>query len=764
MRKVGLIKTTASLVTLVMILSFSPVMAQGTISQTDIDALKSYASRVERDQNTVTSELRRLFNEEAGILRAKANARARYWYQNGLPDYEREDFQNLTQRLNILHQLEKQDYSYTHNVFPIIAKRIVTLDIVYKGNVEKDEFVSQQGMKTIAREEFRDQLMGNLAGTYLEALAEPTPAAARAKMLNFRDFIESMAASDLQAIELETDKIQRELDYFIVSLIPGVGEALALVEAYHGTSALGEELSWVDQAMAMVGVLGAVGDVASVVKVAGKFPTEAGKTLNLLSGYIGDLTPAQRVFINNKYPGGVKALEDLSTNSKVLRLPVGSETTKIVDAADPKGMAVARIAMAEQNDSLTKLGKVDSKKMNALKANANAAVEADTPGIDFAKLDNPADMTDADFIGLQKSFDLDDVEMAAIRKNPALAKDKIEEFTGVPFDALVVKSNVIQEGEYAVMRNSNFDGLAALKSGEAVPKPLFLKAKSGNGGAVYSNQEFSKMSKDLDAAEAAGKTALANEIRKDIEKSDAGLELVTREKELAGLRLDLSKAHVGGNANEVKRLKKNIDNIESTRLAATSDRVGDKTIVAVMDVGADGKQARSVMLRDDKGNLFDINSKQPITSNASIVKNADGTDKTISRVVDKRTGQFFVADADPHILGFKGGGPDDLLSEDPIGGFMTNTEKQRIAEISQAQKAAGLTPMTLHGGQVRFYDGNLAVDKTFYVIEKGKIRIIKNNGDQLKNIVHKHRLDGTVAPVDPRWKWGKWDPDTGFVQ
>lgn len=740
-----------------------PLAAQEVLTPERLNALKGFADRVERDHKNVSLRLRSLFEDEAGILRTRARTKADEWYRNGLPDYEQGEYQSLISRLAVLHQLEKQDYGYIHNLVPILGKRIVTLDIVYKGKAKKDAVILATTMHNIAKEEFRDQLMGNLYGTYLAALAEPTPAAAHEKMLQFRGFIESMAATDREAIEMETQKIQREMDYFMVSLIPGVGEAMALTEAYYGTSALGERLTWVDQAMALAGVVGAVGDVASVVKTAGKFPVKAGNTMNLLSGYIDNLTPAERVFINNKYPGtGVKALEDLSARSKVLRTPTGNEVTKVVDGINPKGMHIARQAMAEQNASLGKLGKVDTDEIRTLKVKAYAAVEADTPGLDFAKLDNPASMTDADFNDLQKSFDLGETEMAAIRKNPALAKDKIEQFTGVPIDALKAKADVFEKGEYAVMRNSNVDGLAALKNKEAVPKPLFMKGKSGVGGAVYTDQEFSKLSRDLDAAEAAGNTKLATEIRKDIAKSSADVESITREKELAALQLDLSKAHVSGNEGEARRLKSRINTIESTRQAATSNRVGDKTIVAVMVAGDDGRPVRSVMLRDKEGELFDINTRQLATNNASIVKNADGTDKTLSRVVDKRTGQHFVADADAHILGFKGGGADDLLSEDEIGGFMTNTEKKRLAEIARAQTAADQTPMMLHGGQVRYYKGKLPIDKKFYVIEKDKIRIVRNNGDQLRNIVHQHRLEGTVAPVDPRWQWGEWTPQEGF--
>ncbi len=743
----------------------SAVVAQDGITQNQIDRLERYASRVERDHKTGTNDVRRLFDEEAEILRAKARAKSAQWYAEGLQDYERADFQSLSQRLNTLHRLQKLDYSKTQGMFPILAKRIISLDIIYKGKVDKDKFISASGMRNIAKEEFRNQLMGNLYGTYIGAMAEPTPESARAKMMNFRGFIESMAATDSVAIDLETKKIQREMDHFIVSLIPGVGEALALVEAYHGTDALGKKLTWVDQSLAVVGVMGAVGDVASVTKTVGKFPAEAGQTLNLMSGYIADLSSTEKAFINSKYgENAVQSLQDMRNKIKGLRTPKGTGAEAIVDLVDPKGMQVARIAAAEKTEAATKLSKVPPDELLALKTKATIAVEKDMPNLSFDKLSNPSQMTELDYRNFQKSFDLDDVQMARVRNNPELLIDTVEQSTGVPFESLKIQANATKRGEYAVMRNTSAYGLNDLKAGKAKAKPLFVKSKSGVGGAVYSDQEFSKISLKLDAAERAGDTVQIRKLRQTIDNNSVMAESVTHAREIAGLERNLGALNTVEKAEEAAILQKRIDFLKNTRRAEESSIVDGKTLVGVMTKDDKGNAMRSVMLKDDKGKLFDIMSKQPVTGEASIIKNADGSDKVLSRLVDKHTGKYFVGDSDPHIIALSENSVGQSLSFDPINGTTSRRAQEYISEMSLEHKLAGREPVILHEGQVRYVDHFLDTDKEMFVIENGVMRVIKDSDTQLEGFIHSRRLNGNVSIVDPRWKMGQWTPEAGFVK
>ncbi|PHS23458.1 MAG: hypothetical protein COA84_11025 [Robiginitomaculum sp.] len=738
----------------------APAYGQENLTQSQIDRLKRYAERVERDQKTDANEVRRLFDEEAEIVRNRARAKGDLWYANGLPDYEAEDFQRLAQQLDVLHTLEKLDYSKTRGMLPILAKRIIGLDIVYKGKVEKAKFISNATMKGIAKENFRDQLMGNLYGTYMQAMAEPTPEAARAKMMDFRSFIESMAATDSVAIDLETQKIQREMDHFIVSLIPGVGEALALVEAYQGTDALGKKLSWVDQAMAVVGVVGAVGDVASVVKTVGKFPAKTGQTINLMSGYIGDLSAAEKTFIKGKYGEyAVESLQDMRNRMKALRTPKGKGAEAIVDLVDPKGMQVARISAAEKAEAAAKLGKVAPDELLALKAKATIAVEESMPNLSFDKLSNPEKMTELDYKNFQKSFGLDDVQMARVRKNPELLIDTVEQSTGVPFESLKIQANATKPGEYAIMRNTSAYGLNDLKAGKAKAKPLYVKSKSGVGGAVYSDQEFSKISRQLDAAERAGDTAEINRLRKTIDNNNAMAEGVTHAREIAGLERKLGALN---KAEDAAALQKRIDLLKNTRRAEESSIVDGKTLVAVMTKDDKGNAMRSVMLKDGEGKLFDVMSKLPVKAEANIIKNADGSDKVLSRLVDKRDGKFFVGDSDPHIIALSENSVGKSLSLDPINGTVTRAEQEYITKMALQSKAQGLEPTILHAGQVRYVDHLLDVDKEMFVIENGVMRVIKDSDTQLEGFVHSRRLNGNVSTVDPRWKWGQWTPEGGF--
>ncbi|MDQ7018028.1 MAG: hypothetical protein Q9M33_02580 [Robiginitomaculum sp.] len=743
----------------------SPALSQGTTTQGQIDRLKNYANRVERDHKTGADELRRLFEEKAEIVRSRARAKGDLWYKEGLRDYDQDDFQRLARQLDVLHTLQKLDYSKTRGMLPILAKRIVGLDIVYKGKVEKEKFISKATMKGIAKENFRDQLMGNLYGTYMKAMAEPTPAAARATMMNFRDFIESIAATDSVAIDLETQKIQSEMDHFIVSLIPGVGEALALVEAYHGTSALGEKLTWVDQTLAVVGVVGAVADVASVVKTVGKFPAKAGQTLNLMSGYIADLSTADKAFIKGKYgENAVESLQNLRNKVKGLRTPQGKGAEAIVDLVDPKGMQVARISAAEKAEAATKLSNVSPKELQVLKTQAAKVVDESMPGLRLDKLSKPETMTELDYRKFQKSFGLDDVQMARIKKNPELLIDTVEQSTGVPFESLKVQANATKPGEYAVMRNTNADGLNDLKGGKATAKPLFVKSKSGVGGAVYNNQEFSKMSLELDAAERAGDGLEASKIRHKMKQSSRLVEEVTHAKEIAGLERTLGTVDAANNAEYAAKLQQRIDLLKSTRRAEESSVVDGKTLVAVMTENDKGNAMRSVMLKDDKGNLFDVMSKQPVAKEAHIIKNADGSDKVLSRVVDKNSKKYFVGDSDPHMIALSENSVGKSLSFDPINGTVTRAEQEYITKMALQSKAQGLEPTILHAGQVRYVDHLLDTDKKLFVIENGVIRIIKDSDSQLGSFVHSRRLNGNLSNVDPRWQWGQWTPEGGFQQ
>jgi hypothetical protein len=74
--------------------------------------------------------------------------------------------------------------------------------------------------------------------------------------------------------------------------------------------------------------------------------------------------------------------------------------------------------------------------------------------------------------------------------------------------------------------------------------------------------------------------------------------------------------------------------------------------------------------------------------------------------------------------------------------------------------------MMQHGAQNRAYGLDLPVDDNYYVVESGRIRFVKNaatDGGALKDIVHAHRLNDTLAPIDPTWNWGRYT-ENGFVR
>jgi|GEM_PF-4596899 len=769
---------------LVTLLPNASVIAQSS----PLQELERISSEVETRHARTEVALQRLLETESEFIRERARQRADDWYQNGVSDYEQEEYSTLVDNLRLLHQIEELDFSDITSLYTLIHKRIIGLDIIYKGRDElsfcedgnpvcestprneqaassaNDWRLPQQHVDKLNIELFRERLIGNLQGIYVSALAEPTPVRAREKMLNFNTFIESMAGADRALMDLEIAKIEREYDHLLYSMIPLLGDALAVVEAYHGQDAVGRQLSWLDQAMSVIGAFGGIGDLVIATKLAGMLPANASNTLNLLGGHIDQLTPAQRALINERYPDlGIQTLEDFRSDITGLRNMSADEMASIVDAADPVGMRVARESLAEQRQAFTDLGYILPDELNLLQYRANVKVETNSPAFDLDLLQNPGRMDEAQLQSLGRSLDLEDDELAELLSDPSLATGFVERFTGVPMSNLRVHSDTILDGEFSVMRNSNPDGLAHLSAGTALPKPLFVKGKSGRGGFIYSDQEFSQLSLDLEKAIAEGDEVLELQIRNDIARQNLDVESITRERELGQLRSDLIDANRSGDSTEINRIEEQISFIENTRLAESSDRVGDRTIVATMVTDADGREVRSVMLRDDNGNLFDINNGNPFDGNARILRTPEGEDVTISRVVDKRTGLPYVADSDTHIWGVQSD-PSDLVSQDAVGGFISNTEQQRMIEIAIQQREAGNVPMLVHGAQVRYYSGELPVDEVFYVIEKGQLRIVRNDGSQLQDLLHMHRLNGTISPVDSRWGFGTWSPRNGFTQ
>jgi hypothetical protein len=530
---------------------------------------------------------------------------------------------------------------------------------------------------------------------------------------------------------------------------------MTLYEAYQGEDVWGESLSWIDYGLATISLFSVVGDAKGVVSFSKNYPAEfavmernlakarkAGSQMNKSEMIIlASIYPAQQlellfdrklVSMMSKLSGQeVKGLR--RRGLPVIRMKQGQNIDDIFDPANRTAMMMARKAIAEEQKAKKVLAALSIEEQATALAKADQALDAVAPSIDIRKIISPETMNDADWAAVQKAFKLNDEAIAQLRANPGNLIDVVERETGIPVSVLGVKASAVNGDEFIAYRNANHESLRLQKRATdddflgVVTKHKDIKGKSGPGGVIPVDQEFSKMSKKLDEAEAAGDHVKIAKIRKEMAESSAGVQAI-------------------------------IDR----GIARTSDTLEGREVLAVYRQ-IDGKSRRSLVTRDANGKFYDLEHARVLddVDQVSVIKNADGTDMKAQILVDNK-GKVYVADADPHIMGTRGG--NELVDDTKVSGFMTRSEEVMIHRQNVAlREAAGPNEVviyTQHGAQVRAYGLKLPVDEKFYIIEKGKIRFITN--EDLPALIHKARLKGVSAPIDPDWDLGEWSA-SGFA-
>lgn len=769
-----------------LIFSATPAFPTWANPSEDLSQLKQDITRLGNLAERTRKKFERVLEEEKKILQSQANEKASLWRETGLHDGDLQSFSDFRQKFYFIHQYSKQNFTKVHGQFRIMKRQVAAMEIVLVGKRDKLEIIEStrsgnkfhhkvlyefgfyKNRRNISEQmnvaEQRKDLMDALVAVYLEALAADNPQQGQEIMKSYHQVLQVLGDANRDIILDEVEKLRIQQEKMMFDMIPIFGDAMAAAEAYQGTNIWGEKLGWVDYGLAMISVLSVASDSVGVVRLFKNHPAEfaqMSKTFKSAREAAKELTKTELVLLAAMYPpqqieklfgASVASLmaragkftgNDLGGTNKLLglaetvplptiRLRPGQTIKDIVDVRNPKGMALARESIAEEQRANKLISDLGQEEKALAMARAEEALEEVAPAIDINKLTNPDTMTEADWRSFQNSLDIDDSVMVGLRQDPGALTDFIEIETGIPMDVLEVKVNAITSNEYVAYRKANHESLRLLKKpvdddfAGIVTKHKDIKGKSGPGGIIPVNQEFSKMSKELDAAEAIGDRSEIAKIRAKIRKSNRG-----------------------------------VDDIIERGIAHKSNMLEGREVLAVRRQ-IDGKIQRSLVTRDPKtGILYDLQNARPLgdSDNVTILKTRTGKDRRVEILVDNK-GKVFVADADPHIIGTTGRG--DLVDDTKVNGFTTRSEEIMRHNQNIALRESGNISYTQHGAQVRAYGLDLPVDETFYIIENGKLRFLKQKN--LQDLVHHHRLQGRSAPIDPTWEWGNYSPGQGFAR
>lgn len=772
--------------TAVTLLLLGAPMCQAWASQAEeLEQLKQDITVLGNLAERTRLKIDRVLEIETKILKSRARETASLWRETGLHDGDMQTFNDFRNKFNFIQKYTKQDFSKIHGQFSILQRQIAAMETVSFGKKDKLEitettlhgdafyhkalqkfgfFKSKRSISDQMNvDSQRNDLMDALVAVYLNALAADSPKQGQEIMKSYAGILQTLGDVNRDIILEQVDKLRLQEEKMMLDMIPIFGDAMAVAEAYQGQDIWGKKLSWVDYGLAMISVISVVGDSAGIVRLAKNYPKEAVQLAESLSKArmaARNMSKKELILLAAMYPP--QQLEKLfdanmaslmaraknitktvaDTPKKILltaahglpeiRLKPNQSIDDIGDAINIRGMALARQSIAEEQRAKDLIAGLSAKDKATAIANAEKAIEDAAPAIDMSKLANPDTMTDADWKAFQSSLDIDDGTIKRLQGNPTAMREFIERETGIPIDVLNVKAGAISSNEYVAYRKANHESLRLQKRAidddfaGVVTKHKDIKGKSGPGGIIPVDQAFSKMSKELEVAEAAGDVEKIAEIEEKIRKSNHGVE-----------------------------------DIIERGIARRSSTLEGREVIAVRR-NVDGVMQRSLVTRDpNTGQLFDLEHARVLGDgdNVTILKNASGGDLKVDILVDNN-GRVYVADADPHIIGVRGG--DELVDDTRVNGFATRSEEMIRHNQNIALRQSGNISYTQHGAQVRAYGLDLPVDETFYVIENGKLRFLKQKN--LPDLVHHHRLNGRNAPVDPTWEWGTYNPGKGFVR
>ena len=369
-----------------------------TVAVSDLEAQHD---RLDESGRRMRIRMDQAIQERVDLIRGRARTKAAYWREEGMSDYEVEEYRRLIDQLRAVHGLLRLDFGTVDGIYRLTATRLQALDVVYRGRIQNSpastapDPLEQQRINSrastqrtamlpcVARlnppplcgltdpndplildafrridERFetirasrpdtfgrvterdyqnqleRDTLSQRLTAVHLAALAASTPEEGEEQLRQFRGVIETIAGLDQSVMEARADDIDREMEYFIVSMIPLLGDALAVVEAVEGRNALGQDLNWVEQAIAVLGALGSLGDLVGIMRNAGNWPGEAMDVMSGLTERIRNLTPGQRAQIADQYPGGLSTLDGVHGMRDGWRRPPVHDETRITNATN----------------------------------------------------------------------------------------------------------------------------------------------------------------------------------------------------------------------------------------------------------------------------------------------------------------------------------------------------------------------------------------------------------------------------------------------
>jgi len=741
----------------------------------EIVDFKQDVQGLHKELNRLFPRFQEAFKYEVRVLKSRAKEEASSWRETGLMEGDFVHFKLFRQQFSKAHQIMGLDYSKVHGAYAILQRQIQGMEIVATGKIETrvdGTVTSQTNRVEMARDakgnrydmnerinvdSQRTSLFHSLIAVYTSALAADTPADGEAEMKAYATVLQNLGDANRDLILDEVAKLQIQEEKMLLELIPIFGDAITIAETYQGEDIWGRKMAWIDYGLAAITVFSSVGDVAGVVKVTQKFPEQIARlhsSLRKAHSMAKAMSTDELLMLAKTYK--TDALEKLLNvdfhqlmagsekvaklnGRKISDLPVVKLTGRqhfddIGDTANLRAMSLARTSIAEQQTALRVLNSLsEARRSEALGTSAEKLTQA-APALDIRRLANPGRMNPEDWDNLRRSMShLEPEKMAELERaiaDPSRLPDFIEAETGIPIAALHTKVNAIEEGQYVAYRKANAGGLRLMKKAPdddfagVVTKHKDIKGKSGPGGLIPFDQEFSKMSAKLERAEASGNAEEIAKVRAEIAKSNRGV------RQLLGR---------GG--------------------VSLSTKLEGRDVVAVFRK-TDGAPQRSMVTHDPAtGSFFDIETGAIIdASTLDVVTTKNGRLKKVPILVDNR-GRAYLADADPHIIGTRNSA--DLVDDSHVNGFITRSEQELIDNQNRALRESGAPILTQHGAQVRAYGLDLPVDETFYVIEQGgKIRFIKQS--DLPDLVHYHRLNGSVAPIDPSWQWGGYNVN-GFA-
>jgi hypothetical protein len=725
--------------------------------------------------------LNNLIDIEAAVIRETINREVPFWREIIIQGEDQENYNNLLANIKLVHTLKKQDYQKTHDLFAILEKRIKVLEIVLTQKLDPGLYIADKGpgftntvMNSLRywfgqppvynkpdepanRNSFsaishykteleRKGLASSLMAVYMQSLANPDPEQGYQNLKSFAGVINQLGDINRDLILDQEKKLALQEEIFIWSLIPIVGDSMALAEAAKGEDPFGRKLSWAEKGFALMGAFGAVGDAASLGKLLTKVGRQEAKAEALmtianswetLGPIFKPIARGNGGYYNRSYDSLYEAMRLFT---KIVRkgenvtqdtLVAFAVATKSIKSSDPLNQArLVRQAHKQQGKSLKFVESLTSDERKKLIGTAWADVENKTPAFDINTLMNPKDMTLFQAQQLKKGLGWgDDIccgNASLFQNNPGKITEKVEEWMGIPLYYISPQSKGLGNGSYSAMRLSNAEGLRFLKQGTGSPKPLEIKGKSGPGGIIPFDQAYSKLSQKLD------------KVKDSIFPWKKGK----------------AQAEISDSQKKMEKLL-GVDGTKDHPRITVSDQLEGRTVVAAEDLSdlknfPNGKT--TLVARDDKGRLFDIATNKEIKRNIRLVKTPDGKPKKVKILIDKKTKGPFVADADQHLTGIKG--DTGMARLNSTEGFVTNTEKAVRDKIAGIMNEKGLPVTILHGHQGRAYGLNLPKDSKLYVVEGGgKIRFL-NNENELKRLAHAHCLSGTCAGVDPSWGWG----------